>query len=132
MRDFKVGNDLHVEGNLHINDNSNQSKLYIDFSNDELLDARIYRTELLSGERKSKWKRIAIAWLGIGITLGLAAIWFHFQDKPNLSSLTLGIGGLMTAFATVKVTEHPTEFEARQMAHLDEIRFNLKERGIKR
>ena len=132
MRDFNVGNNLDVKGDLHINDNSNQSKLLIDCSNDELLDERNHRKDLLSSERKSKWKRMAIVWLGAGCILGIIAIWFYFQDKPNLSSLVLGIGGLLVAFASVKIFEHPTEFEARQVHALNEIRLILRERGAEK
>ena len=132
MRDFNVGNDLHVKGDLHINDNSNQSKLLIDCSNNELFEERTHRKSLLSGERKSKWKRMAIAWLGIGCVLGIAAIWFYYQGNPNLSSLVLGLGGFGTAFASIKVLEQPTEFEARQIDALNEIRLILRERGIEK
>ena len=132
MRDFNVGNNLNVNGDLHINDNSNQSKLFIDCSNNELFEERIHRKNLLSSERKSKWKRMAIAWLGIGCVLGIAAIWFYYQGKSNLSSLVLGLGGFGTAFASIKVLEQPTEFEARQMAALNEIRQILRERNIEK
>jgi hypothetical protein len=54
MRDFNVGNNLLVGGDLNINDNSNQSKLLIDCSNDELFGERAHRKSLLKDERKSK------------------------------------------------------------------------------
>jgi hypothetical protein len=130
MRDFKVGNNLNVGGNLQINDNSNQSTNLIYRTTDELLEERIHRKKLLSGERKSKWKRMAIVWLFVGCVLGIVAIWFYYQGNSNLSSLFLGLGGFGTAFASVKVLEQPTEFEARQMTALNEIRFILRERGV--
>jgi hypothetical protein len=75
---------------------------------------------------------MAIAWLGIGCVLGIAAIWFYYQGNPNLSSLVLGLGGFGTAFASIKVLEKPTEFEVRQLTVLNEIRHILRERGIEK
>jgi hypothetical protein len=75
---------------------------------------------------------ITIVWHSIGCVLGIAAIWFYYQGNPNLSSLVLGLGGFGTAFASIKVLEQPTEFEARQMAVLNEIRHILRERGIEK
>jgi hypothetical protein len=57
MRDFNVGNNLNIHGDLQINDNSHQSKFFIDCSNNELFEERTHRKKLLIDERKSKWKR---------------------------------------------------------------------------
>jgi hypothetical protein len=52
MRDFKAGCDIHVGGDLHINDQSNKSKLFIDCTDEELFAEREYRKKALSRERK--------------------------------------------------------------------------------
>jgi hypothetical protein len=61
----------------------------------------------------------------------VAAVYFYLIGQSNLSSLIMGGAGIFMAFATMKVTETPTDFEQRQMASLNEIRTLLRERGEK-
>lgn len=129
MRDFKAGRDINVDGDVHIVDNSNQPKFLAVCTNDELIHERAHRNELLRHERKAKWKRLALAWVGIAIMLGSASIWFYFDGKKDLSSLVLGLGGLAVGLASVKVLEKPNNFEQRQIDALYEIRMILRERG---
>src|SRR5579875_2450961 len=103
MRDFKAGRDINVDGDVHIIDNSNQPKLLAVCTNEELIHERAHRNELLRHERKAKWKRLALTWVGIAIILGSASIWFYFDGKKDLSSLVLGLGGLAVGLASVKV-----------------------------
>jgi hypothetical protein len=129
MRDFKAGGDINVGGDINIHDES-QPKLLISCTNGELIEERGHRKKLLGGERKRKVKRLAVAWVIAGVFLSLLALHFYFDGKPELSSLTLGLGGLAVAFASVKVFEQPNEFEVRQVAALKEIHHILRERGI--
>jgi hypothetical protein len=131
MRDFKAGRDINVEGDVHINDNSTQPKLFVVCTNEELLEERDHRKALLSQERKAKWKRLALAWLGVAIVLGVASIWLYFDGKKDLSSLLLGLGSFAVGLASIKVLEKPNLFEQRQIAALNEIRLILRERGAK-
>ncbi len=85
---------------------------------------------MLSNERKRQWKSIAIMWIVVGVILSIVALWFYFKGDPNLSSMILGFGGLAVAFASIKVFEQPSVFEARQLATLQEIKLILRERGI--
>jgi len=132
VRDFKAGRDINVEGDVHIIDNSTQPKLLVVCTNDELLAERVHRKTLLSQESKAKWKRLATAWVFLAAILGVASLWFYFKGDTNFSSLVLGLGGLAGGFATVKVLEKPNEFEARQIAALNEIKMILRERGAER
>lgn len=132
MRDFKAGRDINVEGDVHINDNSTQPKLLVICTNEELLEERNHRKVLLSQERKAKWKRLALAWLVVAIGLGVVSIWLYFNGKKDLSSLLLGLGGIVLGIASIKVLEKPNIFEQRQLAALNEIRLILRERGAER
>lgn len=132
MRDFKAGRDINVEGDVHIIDNSSQSKLLVNCSNEVLFDERIHRKSLLRQELKAKWRRLALAWVAVAAMLGIASLWFYSQGNTNLSSLVLGLGGLAGCFASIKVFEKPNQFEQRQIAALDEIRMILRERGEER
>lgn len=129
MRDFKAGGDINVGGDVYIHDESVQHKLLIHCTNEELRAERTHRIQVLSGERKHKWKRVGVAWLIVGGGLALTAIWLYLTGKEGLSSLVLGLGGVMLAFATIKVIDEPTEFERRQLAALTEISYLLRERG---
>jgi len=130
MRDFKAGRDINVGGDVHIHDESSHPKLLVLCSNEELVDERVHRKAVLSGERKHKFKRLAFVWLVSGVVLAVGALWFYATGRSNFSSLLLGFGGLAIAFASVKVFEQPTEFEQRQLAALKEIHHILRERGV--
>lgn len=129
MRDFTAGRDINVDGNVQIIDNSNQPKFLTACTIEELVHERAHRKQLLRRERKAKWKRLALAWVGIVIMLGSASLWFYFDGKKELSSLVLGLGGLAVGLASVKVLEKPNDFEQRQIETLYEIRMILRERG---
>jgi hypothetical protein len=73
---------------------------------------------------------MAVAWIIIGVALSIVALWFYLKGDPSLSSMILGFGGITVAFASIKVLEKPSVFEARQLAALQEIRLILRERGI--
>ena len=130
MSDISVGGNISAGGDVVLGDNNkNGSKLWVDSSSDELREDFYYRKKLLSSERVSKWKRIAIAGLVVGAIAAVAAVYFYLVGQANLSSLIMGGAGIFMAFATMKVTETPTDFEQRQMASLNEIRTLLRERG---
>ncbi|WP_303229460.1 hypothetical protein [Comamonas kerstersii] len=130
MRDFKAGRDINVGGDVYIHDESSQPKFLVHCTSEELLDERIHRKSVLSGERKRKFKRLAFVWLLSGVVLAIGALWFYTNGQPNFSSLLLGFGGLAVAFASVKVFERPNEFEQRQLDALKEIHHILRERGL--
>lgn len=132
MRDFKAGGDINVEGDVNIIDNSTQPKLLAACTNSELLHERKHRKSLLVQERKEKWKRLALAWIGVAMMLGIASLWLYFDGKKDLANLVLGLGGVAAALASVKVLEKPNDFEQRQIDALYEIRTILKERGAER
>lgn len=130
MRDFRAGGDINVGGDVHIIDNSYQPKLLAMCTIDELLEERRHRARLLEQERGAKWKRLVIGWAFLAAVGGALSLYFYFQGDTNLSSLVLGLGGLAGAFGSMKVLEQPTEFEARQIAALNEIAMLLRERGL--
>jgi hypothetical protein len=132
MRDFRAGGDINVGGDVHIIDNSAQHKLLIQCSNDELFDEREFRSRALKQETKEKWKRIATAWVGIAVVSCGVSLYLYITGDSTLAGLVLGGAGVAASLASVKVLENPNEFEARQMAALNEIRMILKERGAER
>jgi hypothetical protein len=130
MRDFKAGRDINVEGGVHIRTESSQPKSLSMCTNEELFNERTHRKTLLSSERKRKGKFIAVVCVVIGGGSGLAALWFYTQGNSNLSSLILGLGGIAMAFTSLEILKEPSEFEARQLAALQEIKLILRERGL--
>jgi hypothetical protein len=60
MSDFNAGRDINVGGDVHISEQTNQSRLLVDCTNEELYIEQRYRKKLLSGERKRKVKRCAV------------------------------------------------------------------------
>lgn len=132
MNSIQAGGSINAGGDIIVgNNNTSGSKLWVDCSNDELREDFHHRKKLLRDERLSKWKRIAIVWLAVGTIAAVAAVYFYLVGQSNLSGLIMGGAGIFMAFATMKVTETPTDFEQRQMASLNEIRTLLRERGEK-
>lgn len=133
MRDIKAGRDINVDGQLIINDNSQQEyKLLIHCTNEELLDEEPHRKQNLAHERKAKLNRflgfIALA----ALLVCCAAVWYWFNGKMDAFALVSGVAGLMLGFASLKIWEHPTEFEQRQIDALREIHMILRERGVRK
>jgi hypothetical protein len=69
MRDFRAGGDINVGGDVHIFDNSAQSKLLVQCSNEELFEERSHRANLLKQETKAKWKRLSMLWSFLAVAL---------------------------------------------------------------
>lgn len=130
MNSIQAGGSVNAGRDIILgNNNTSGSKLWVDCSSDELREDFHRRKKLLRDESLSKWKRIAIVWLAVGIIAAVAAVYFYLVGQSNLSGLIMGGAGVFMAFATMKVTETPSEFEQRQMNSLKEIKTLLKERG---
>jgi len=130
LQNFDNNGNMNAGRDINIIDNSNNSKLLIDCTNSELHIEREHRTNLLRQERKAKWKRLATLWMVFAVVGSAVALYFYFiKGNTNLSSIILGLAGIAASVASVKLFEAPTQFEARQIAALNEISMILRERG---
>lgn len=132
MRDINAGRDINVDGDFVVNDNSQQYKLYIHCSNEELLAEELLRRQRLKDERKAKLNRF-LAFIALAATfIFISGVWLWFNGKMDAFALVTGAAGFMVGLASLKVFERQTEFEQRQIAALSEINFLLRERGVRR
>ena len=131
MRDITAGHDVIVQGDV-IDNSSSQPKLLSVCTNEELVDELAHRNQLLQSERRSKWNGLAFMWLFIVLMFGAVALVLLVQGWDGLSDFVLAFGGLLGILASLKFMDQPTEFEARQLAALQEIKMLLRERGITR
>lgn len=131
MRDIAAGRDFVVQGDL-VDKSSEQPKLLFVCTNEELFHERTQRRQLLQSERKAKLNRLAFMWLFIVLAFAAIALWLQVQGWGNLSNFVLGFGSLFGVLTSLKFIEQPTEFEARQLAALEEIKMLLRERGAGR
>ena len=132
MRDIKADRDINVKGDMIVNDQSQEYKLLIHCSNDELIAEEQHRHGVLEGERSAKLNRFMTA-LGIAATLlFIAGVWYWFRRNVDLFSFFTGGAGFIVGLASLKVYEKPTLFEQRQLAALQEIHMLLRERGARR
>lgn len=131
MRDINSGRDINVGGDFVVNDNSQQHKLLIHCSSEELLAEESLRRQRLSEERKSKLNRF-LTFIGVAASLlFIAGVWGWFQGKMDFFSLAVGGAGFMVGVASLKFYERPTVFEQRQLNALAEINMLLRERGAR-
>ena len=130
MRDFSAGRDINVEGDVFIHDESIEiGKLFVNCSNEELIEERTHRKSVLSGERKRKFNRLVVAWVVLGLLLTAVSGYLYFIGQTNLSSFLLGGGGIAISLGSIKVMAEPNDFEIRQQSALKEIAYILRERG---
>jgi hypothetical protein len=129
MRDFRAGGNINVVGDVNIIDNSEQLKLLVQCTNDELFEERKHRTNLLKNEKKRKYKKSGIFFISVIIISILVSIGIYLAGNSDLASFVLGGGGLVASAASIKISTNPSEFEMRQAAALNEIRMILRERG---
>lgn len=132
MRDIKAGRDINVEGDIIVNDQSQEYKLLIHCTNSELLAEKQHRQGILAEERSAKFNRF-MSGLGVAATLlFVAGAWYWFQGSTDIFSFLTGGSGFILGLASLKVYEKPTLFEQRQLAALQEIHMLLRERGVSR
>jgi hypothetical protein len=131
MRDFKVGRDINVGGDLHVVDQSQEFKPLAQCTNDELVQEREHRKALVARERADRNKRWLISMAVAGLLLFIASTWYWFHGKNDLFSLLSGAAGVVLALGTLRFGDEPTRFEGRQLEALDEIQMLLRERGIR-
>lgn len=132
MRDINAGRDIKVDGDFVVNDNSQQYKLLIHCSNEELLAEEPSRRQQLKDERKAKLNKF-LAFIAVAATLiFVSGVWQWFNGKMDAFALITGAAGFMVGLASLKVFERQTEFEQRQIAALNEINMLLRERGVRR
>ncbi len=130
MRDFFTGRDMHVKGDINITDNSQQYKPLNQCTIEELVNERQYRTSLLKKEQRLKLNRLGLVLVVFGIILAGVALFYYLKGRKDISSLILGLGGILVGLASYKAFENPTEFEGRQISALNEIKYLLREHGI--
>ncbi|WP_413665447.1 hypothetical protein ACG1BZ_09740 [Microbulbifer sp. CNSA002] len=128
MRDFNSGD---INGDVVINDNSNEHKLLIHCSNEELIHEERHRQEVLEKERSRK-NGAFLKFILFSATLCVAAyVWYQFNGGHSIASTLLGAVGAITGFSTFAQSDQTTEFEQRQLAALKEIHMILRERGVR-
>jgi hypothetical protein len=130
LRDFNNSGDMNVNGDLVINDQSQNTigKPFENCTNEELFQERPFRKENLRHERNRKIKT-AIPFLAFAIILFIAAAtWGQLAEKPNLVTYILGIGALVVGFATIKGVIEPNEFEIQEQSAVKKINMILKSR----
>ncbi|MFP3758855.1 hypothetical protein SB751_33780, partial [Cupriavidus sp. SIMBA_020] len=72
MRDFRVGRDINVLGDMIVHDESQQYKPLAQCSSPELLDEERHRHEVLEDERRGKFNKLMLAFGVVAVLLFLA------------------------------------------------------------
>jgi hypothetical protein len=129
VRDFNAGRDVHVGGDLIIQDGSELYKPLSQCSKEELPAEREHRDALAAKERRRRQK-----WQIYGIEIAVVTF-APFQlglvsESSNTVLSIIQVAGFVLGIATFLGGARPTEFEQRQLATLDEITHLLRERRV--
>jgi len=130
MNNFNNGRDINVNGDFIINDNShNINKPLNQCTNEELLNERDHRNNLLDNEIKAKKKKYKKTSIFISI-FGVLFVSYAFKNaQPEFFAFFISVAGLgIPILIYFENTKRQTEFEKRQILVLNEITYLLKER----
>ncbi len=129
MCDFKAGHDIHIEGDVYINDQSHQPISLVQCTNEELYAQRQYRKQRLAREKKRKIKRWAVLFLCGEVVLCGVALWYHMLGNTTLSSLLLGLGSIFLGLVALQyVVVEQNDLQQAHINALREIDLILRER----
>jgi len=131
MDDFKAGRDIKVDGDVNINNGSNDEyKLLLECTNDELHEERVHRTGVLKDEIKRKRKHILSLLKVALIVIVIIAAWYQLVGEIDLVMMIVaGMGVFLPIASAIKLSDRQTVFEIRQINALNEIAMLLRERG---
>jgi hypothetical protein len=131
MRDFKAGHDIHIEGDVHIDDRSNQPKFLAQCTNEELHAELAYRKQLLSRERTRKLKICSVLCGCAEAAICGVALWYYLQGNINLSFLIFGLGSMFAGAVSLQYVGGRNEVQQAHVNAILEIKLTLRERGAK-
>lgn len=131
MRDFNNGGDIKVNGDLNINDNSNNAfKLYIHCTNEELLADRPFRAENIKIEQRKKINRLKPFYALTVLLAFSAAIWAMYNGKTDLITILMGGVSAFLGYHSLIMTVEPNKFQKEEQAAVNEISKILKQRRV--
>ena len=131
MRDFNNGGDINVTGDFNLTDSSqNEHKLFINCSNEELIQERPFRQENIKIEQSKKIKQLK-PYYGISLVLFVAAaLWAAYNGQTDLASIAMGAASLLLGFKSLKATLEPNAFQIEEQNAVNEISRLLKQRRV--
>ena len=130
MRDVRTG-DISAGRDVVIDDRSDQPKLLVQCTNEELLEEEQHRRSILRKEESRLMRFHVPVFVVAGLLLLVAVVWFHVQGDFDMVSLLTGAGGIGLGLLNLKAMEQPSVFEIRQREALEEINMILRERGFR-
>ncbi|MBD55349.1 hypothetical protein [uncultured Pseudoalteromonas sp.] len=132
MRDINNSGEINVQGDMHIVDNSHseEHKLLIHCSTEELLQERPFRLENIKIEQKKKVKKLKPFYV-LAVLFGIAAaVYSAIHGKTDFMTLILGIISIFIGYNTLKFTVEPNAFQIEERNAVDEISKILKQRRV--
>ncbi|MGC1547234.1 MAG: hypothetical protein WA777_01790 [Rhodanobacter sp.] len=132
MRDFNSGGgDIHVGGNVNINNGSQNVHLpYPQCSTEVLLNDLPFRKENIKIEQKEKVERLFWYLVGGVILLLGACTGAYIQGNTNLVALGVGALGAFTSVLSIKFMIEPNRSQRIEQQAVDEIVQILKSRRV--
>ena len=130
MRDVRTG-DISAGRDVVISDQSDQPKLLVQCTNEELLEEEQHRRRILRKEESRRLRFHVPIFVVAGLLFLVAVVSFHVQGGLNMVNFLFAAGSIGLVSINVKVMEQPSVFQIRQRVALEEINMILRERGFR-
>lgn len=132
MRDFNNNGQINIEqGNINIsNSYSNNYKLLIYCSNDELMNERPYRIENIKSEQKRKVKRMMPIYFICTCIFIFSLYYIFFTNDKEIPSLLFCAGSFILGFRMLIETISHNAFQREEQEAINEIDKLLKQRRV--
>jgi hypothetical protein len=131
LRDFTNGGNINVGGNFFVTDQSQQHKLLIHCTNEELVEEEQFRRGQLAREQNGKLKYTLVAVAGTACIFFIIGLYFWYTGKMERFDLFATTSGFLLAFGSLTFYTTPTQVEKRHKDALQEIHIILRERGVR-
>lgn len=113
MRDFNNHGQINIQqGSINISDNNSENyKLLIYCSNEELIKERPYRIGNIKLEQKRKIKKLIPMYFICACMVVLSLYYTYFTQHKEIASLVFGAGSFFVGYRTLMETITMNEFQ---------------------
>lgn len=132
MRDFNNNGQINIQqGSVSISDNYTENyKLLIHCSNEELISERPYRIGNIELEQKRKIKKLIPMYFICACMLIATIYYIYFTQDKEIPSLIFGAGSFIVGYRALIETTAMNEFQREEQEAINEIDKLLKQRRV--
>lgn len=132
MRDFNNNGQINIQqGSINISDNNSENyKLLIYCSNEELINEKPFRIGNIKLEQKRKIKKLIPMYFICACMLIVSLYYIYFTQDKEIPSLIFGAGSFFIGYRALIETIAQNEFQKEEQEAINEIDKLLKQRRV--